>query len=179
MNLRYSPITKANWHELETFLESRGCPHYCWCMVWRNMIPKSDRSSKADKKTSLKKYVDDNLPVGFLTYNDDQPIAWCSIAPRETHRALGGDDRLEDVWSLTCFFIKREYRKQNLGKSLIEQAIHYAKQNGAKYLEAYPVEPTSTSYRFMGITNQFEKAGFKYVKDAGSRRKVMVKKIRN
>jgi hypothetical protein len=31
--------------------------------------------------------------------------------------------------------------------------------SGARYVEAYPVEPDSPSYRFMGFKTTFEKAG--------------------
>jgi hypothetical protein len=57
---------------------------------------------------------------------------------------------------------------------LIENAKNYAKQNGAKYIEAYPVENDSPSYKFMGYIKQFEKAGFKYIKEEGKRRNVMI-----
>lgn len=35
--LLYIPVDKSNWNDLETFFESKGGPHNCWCMVWRNM----------------------------------------------------------------------------------------------------------------------------------------------
>ena len=40
-------------------------------------------------------------------------------------------------------------------------------------LEAYPVDPDSPSYRFMGFIGLFERAGFKAIGRAGSRRHVM------
>jgi GNAT superfamily N-acetyltransferase len=113
-----------------------------------------------------------------LAYLDNEPIAWCSVAPRETHQRLGGDEKLENVWSITCFYIKKEFRKQGFTKLLIEQAIAFAKKNGAQYVEAYPVEPDSPSYRFMGFVKTFEKAGFHFVKMAGKRRHVMTKKVK-
>ena len=48
---------------------------------------------------------------------------------------------------------------------------------GAKYIEAYPVEPDSPSYRFMGFIKTFEKAGFNFVKKVGTRRHVMTYKL--
>jgi hypothetical protein len=56
---------------------------------------------------------------------------------------------------------------------LIEKAKAYARKNGAKYMEAYPVQRDSPSYRFMGFVKTFEKAGFTFVKMAGTRRHVM------
>ena len=52
--------------------------------------------------------------------------------------------------------------------------VNYAKNNGARFVEAYPVDRESPSYRFMGKTQSFREAGFNFVKKAGSRRNVMV-----
>jgi len=74
-------------------------------------------------------------------------------------------------------FIKKEYRDQGLIDLLIENAKKYARKNGAKYLEAYPVDPDSPSYRFMGFIQTFEKADFNFIKIAGTRRNVMTCKL--
>jgi hypothetical protein len=56
---------------------------------------------------------------------------------------------------------------------LLRAAIAHAGRRGAKIVEAYPVDPESPSYRFMGFVSVFERAGFKKVADAGIRRHVM------
>jgi GNAT superfamily N-acetyltransferase len=173
-NLTYKPVTRENWHDLELLFESKGGPHYCWCMPWREMEQGKSRNSKSDKKEALKNSVNDNIPVGLLAYDDSNPIAWCSIAPRDTYRALGGDETIENVWSLVCFFIKKEYRGRHLTELLINEAVNYAKRNGAKYLEAYPVDPHSPSYRYMGYKSTFERMGFTFKHMAGKRRNVML-----
>jgi len=171
--LTFKPVVKNNWHDLECLFESKGGPHHCWCMVWREMNEGKTRGNKADKKGALKGLIDRNIPIGLLCYHDLIPVAWCSIAPRETYRELGGDKSLKDVWSLACFFIRREYRQQNMTKKLILEALKYAKENGAKYVEAYPVEVDSPSYHFMGFRSTFEKLGFEFKHKAGTRRNVM------
>jgi GNAT superfamily N-acetyltransferase len=130
--------------------------------------------TKAEKKESMNRRVLDGVPVGILAYHGEEPVAWCSIAPRETYRALGGDETKPDVWSLLCFFVRRSHRGRNLSARLIGEAVGYAGRNGARYVEAYPVDPESPSYRFMGFTGMFEKAGFREVKRAGKRRRVMI-----
>lgn len=175
--LSYKPVDRRNWEDLEKLFESRGGPSYCWCMVWRKMEKGGNRSSKAEKKAALKSYVEEGTPIGLLCYNSSEPIAWCSIAPRESHRSLSGDEQLNDVWSLTCFFIKREYRKQGLTEKFIREAMKYAKDNGAMYVEAYPVDPDSPSYRFMGFKKVFEEIGFDFRHKAGKRRNVMTNKL--
>ena len=172
--LSYQPVTRANWTDLEQLFESRGGPSYCWCMAWRPAPKTLDRKDKDGKKALLQASTQNHIPIGILGYAGEEPVAWCSIAPRETYRKLGGDIKLQGVWSLVCMFVKRTHRGQGHIKPLIRAAIAHAKQAGAQYVEAYPVTPDSPSYRFMGIVPTFEALGFQYQKDAGSRRKVML-----
>jgi len=44
------------------------------------------------------------------------------------------------VWSVTCFFVARQYRRQGLMVALLKEAIQYAAKRGAKILEGYPSE---------------------------------------
>jgi GNAT superfamily N-acetyltransferase len=146
-------------------------------MVWRKNENEKLIPGKLGKKASMKRRVHEQIPVGILAYQNEVPVAWCSIAPRDTYRSLGGDDTKKDVWSLTCFFIKRQLRGTGMAPALLQAAIHYAEEGGASYVEAYPVDPDSPSYRFMGFKPMFEKKGFKFVKMAGKRRNVMLLKL--
>ena len=175
--IKVKPVDKNNWKDFETLFKSRGGPSYCWCMAWRMTKDELKDNNSTSRKKFIKQRVWSKTPIGLLAYLETEAVAWCSIAPRETYQRLGGDERLEDVWSIACFFIKKEYRDQGLIDLLIENAKKYARKNGAKYLEAYPVDPDSPSYRFMGFIHTFEKAGFSFVKKAGTRRHVMTCKL--
>jgi hypothetical protein len=61
-----------------------------------------------------------------------------------------------------------------VAEKLITAALAYAKDNNAKYVEAYPVDPDSPSYRFMGFKSMFANMGFELKHKAGQRRYVMV-----
>jgi GNAT superfamily N-acetyltransferase len=105
--------------------------------------------------------VQAGVPIGLLGYLGETPVAWCSIAPRDTYRqGLGGAGE-PDTWSLACMFIRRDLRGQGITRQLIKAAVDHARAHGAKIVEAYPVDPDSPSYRFMGFVPTFEKAGFK------------------
>jgi ribosomal protein S18 acetylase RimI-like enzyme len=176
-NIVIKPVDRNNWMDFESLFQSKGGPHYCWCMAWRMTKDELKQNNSAFRKECIKQRVWSDTPIGILGYSENKAIAWCSIAPRETHHRLGGDENLKNVWSITCFYIKKEYRRQGLVKLLVEQAKDYAKENGAEYVEAYPVEENSPSYRFMGYMKTFEKMGFQFVKMAGTRRHVMLYKI--
>ncbi|MBX2852012.1 MAG: GNAT family N-acetyltransferase [Phycisphaeraceae bacterium] len=174
MKLEFHPVTVDRWGDFEKLFESRGCPHYCWCMLWRTNECKKTIPGKAGKKAAMNNRVEDGTPIGLLAYQDRQPIAWCSIAPRNTYQSLGGDETKDRVWSLTCFFVMRNFRRMGLTEKLLAAAIDYAKGGGAEYVEAYPVAPDSPSYRYMGLVPMFEESGFQFIKTAGSRRNVML-----
>lgn len=173
-SLTIRPVSIENWSAFEALFEAKGGPSYCWCMGWR-MTPEELKHNTAPfRKEFIRQRVWAGIPIGLLAYMEGHPIGWCSVAPRETYRALGGDESLEHVWSVTCFYIQKAFRHRGLVRILIEHAKTYARDNGAKYLEAYPVKPDSPSYHFMGYVKTFEKAGFSSVKRTGARRYVMV-----
>ena len=173
MNLTFHPVTKNRWTDFESLFECRGGPHYCWCMLWRVNENKKSLPGKVGKKASMKRRVDENIPIGLLAYHDDHPIAWCSVAPKDTYRKLGGDTPTDTVWSIVCFFVKREFRKRGVTSQLLAAAVDFATVSGAQRIEAYPVKTDSPTYRFLGLVPMFAKAGFKRVTMAGSRRHVM------
>jgi hypothetical protein len=172
--LTIKPVDSSNWKDFEKLFESKGAPRYCWCMAWRMNSDELKNNTSANRKTFIKKRVVAKVPIGLLAYHGSEPVAWCSIAPRETYERLGGDETVNDVWSIACFFIKKDFRHNGLVDFLIGHAKQFSKTNGAKYVEAYPVSKDSPSYRFMGFISSFEKAGFRFVKKAGSRRNVMI-----
>ncbi|WP_243451123.1 GNAT family N-acetyltransferase [Sphingosinicella sp. CPCC 101087] len=173
----FHEVDRVRWADLESLFEGRGGPSYCWCMAWRAKGAEAARMKGPERKAALERLVRDGVPIGIIGYLHDEPVAWCSIAPRPTYRPLGGPvvagEADEAVWSLVCFYVKRGLRGQGMGHRLLEAAIAHARAEGAKVIEAYPVDPDSPSYRFMGFVSAFEAAGFREVGRAGSRRHVM------
>jgi len=168
------PVDPSTWSDFEKLFTSKGGPSYCWCMAWRMTKEELRQNTSANRKKFIKQRVNKGIPIGLVGYLGDEPVAWCSVAPRDTHQRLGGDDTLQNVWSLTCFYIRKDFRDRGFVDKLIAAAKAYARKHGARYLEAYPVDPDSPSYRFMGFVNSFVKAGFESRGKAGTRRNVMV-----
>lgn len=166
-------VTPKRWADFESLFGSPGAPSYCWCMAWRATPTERELSDHRSRKEALRRRVDDGVPVGLIGYLAGAPVAWCSIAPRTTYRPLCNDPRGEGVWSIACFFLKREHRGTGIGTALLAAAVAHARKRGAKIVEGYPVDPSSPSYRFMGYVSMFEKQGFREIGRAGSRRHVM------
>ena len=173
--ISFRGVDSETWDDLVRLFMARGGPKYCWCMVWRSMPAGERRGDRDAKRTALESRVSDGVPIGILGYVNGEPVAWCSIAPRETYRrglsgaASGGDG----VWSIACFYAPRRLRGQGATRRLIAAAVEYAREGGASVVEAYPVEAGSPSYRFMGTVPSFRKAGFREIGTVGTRRHVM------
>jgi GNAT superfamily N-acetyltransferase len=177
--LSFRAVDLATWPDFERLFEARGGPKYCWCMVWRATPEEARHADGPSRKKAMRRRVQAGVPVGILAYRGGQPVAWCSIAPRSTYRPLGGPAEApgESIWSLVCFFVPRPLRGQGLVPRLIREAEAYARRGGATVLEAYPVDPESPSYHFMGYVQTFRAAGYREVGRAGSRRHVYRKSL--
>jgi len=172
--LSFHEVDRGRWRDLARLFDAPGGPKYCWCMSWRPLENRSRSGGSQRRRAALQRRVRAGVPVGILAYVEGEPIAWCSVAPRETFRPLGGLESPDDtVWSVVCFFVPRRLRRRGLMGRLLGAAIETARLHGATILEAYPVNPDSPSYRFMGFVPLFRAAGFKPVGRAGSRRQVM------
>jgi GNAT superfamily N-acetyltransferase len=176
--LVFREVDRSRWTDLAQLFESRGGPKACWCMVWRATPAEQKKTDGASRRAALKRRVDIGTRIGLLGYLDDEPVAWCSIAPRATYRRLGGHDYPghdpANIWSVVCFFVKRGLRRQGVTARILTAAVAHARAQGATAIEAYPVEPDSPSFRFMGFIGSFKAAGFREVGRAGTRRHVMV-----
>lgn len=175
--IEYKPVEQGSWSDFEALFQSASKLRTCWCMAWRMTKEESTDKTPERRKEYMRRRILSGMPVGLLVYCGSQAVGWCSVAPRETYRRLGGDESLENVWSIVCFYIKKEFRGRQIVSGMIAAAKDYAANHGAKHLEAYPVDPGSPSYRFMGYVRTFETAGFQHMQDAGIRRHVMIFKL--
>lgn len=181
IELSFREVTAETWPDFEKLFESRGGPKNCWCMVWRVSGAESALADSASRKAAMKQRIHSGVPVGILGYAGDVPVAWCSIAPRDTYRKtmaeVQGSDPEERVWSVVCFFVARSARGQRAFNSLLEAAEALARSHGATVLEGYPVDEDSPSYRFGGFVGSFEKTGFEHAGRAGTRRYIVRKRL--
>ena len=176
--LQFHPVTRERLADLARFSEQQGKFRYCSCMRWRMRSTEFQRSTREGRVAALEGLVRQGAPVGILAYSDGDPVGWCSIAPRQTYRALEryrALPRLDDaqVWSVVCFFVERHVRRQGITLGLLRAAVDYARSHGAKVIEGYPVEPGPRLYTYMGSPSTFRRAGFRDVTPAGQARQVM------
>jgi GNAT superfamily N-acetyltransferase len=169
LNLEFHPVTPKRWADFESLFGAKGACGGCWCMLWRLTRKEFEQQKGEANRQAMKTIVESGEIPGLLAYSEKQPVAWCSVAPRENFPALERSRVLkkiddEPVWSISCFFIHKDYRKKGLSVRLLEAAVDYIKKQGGRIVEGYPVEPkkgkTADVFAWTGLASFFKKAGF-------------------
>ena len=181
-DLETIPVTPDHWQDLERLFGKNGAYGGCWCMWWRVTRSQFKKQAGQANKEALKAIVDSGEVPGILAYASGQPIAWCSVAPRETFPSLERSrtlKRVDDqpVWSIVCFYVAKPYRRKGLMAELLRAAIDYARQCGAKIVEGYPIEPKHDNLHpvstFTGIVSAFQEVGFVEVARISEKRPIV------
>ena len=138
-------------------------------MYWRETRAEYEKKKGAGNRRALRKLVTSGPAPGLLAYAEGSPVGWCAIAPRARYSTLERSRvlaRIDDapVWSAPCFFITRTFRRKGLTARLLAAAVDFARKNGAKVVEGYPVEPKKGAmpdvFAYTGLPSAFKKAGF-------------------
>ena len=171
--IRFEPLTRSNWGKFVQLFGEKGACENCWCMYYR--LSRADyREGKADggNREAMKELVMQGRPTGILGFYEEQPIAWCAFSPREDFIRLARSkmhkriDQLP-VWSITCFFVDKSFRRHGVSVALLKGVISHAREKGIKVIEAYPAIPAKEhlpdSSLWAGLHSAFEKAGFEIV----------------
>ncbi len=181
-SLHFHPVTKKRWTDFETLFGERGACGGCWCMFWR-LTRKEFESQKGEgNRKAMKTIIQAGKIPGILGFSQDRPVAWCSVAPRDQFSALDRSRILKPVdnlpvWSISCFFVEKKYRRKGLSIQMIKAAVDYVKKNGGSVVEAYPVEPKkdkmADAFAWTGLASAFTKAGFKECARRSATRPIM------
>ncbi len=183
--LTFHPATPDRWGDVEALFGERGACAGCWCMYWRLDAKAYTAGKGAGNRAALRRLVRQGEEPGILGYAGDEPIGWCAIAPREEYPRLDRSRvlaRLDDtpVWSISCLFVARPWRKRGVSGALIEAAVAHARARGAKIVEGYPVDPAAPqadAFVWTGIASAYERAGFRETERRSPTRPIMRRKV--
>jgi len=156
-------------------------------MFWRIPRKKFVEGKGGGNKRALKSVVTRGpIAPGILGYAGDEPIAWCAVAPRAVYPALERSRVLKPVddkpvWSVSCLFVVKAYRRKGVSVRMIEAAAEFAQANGASIVEGYPVQPSNERapdpFIWTGTASAFQKAGFKEVARRSATRPIMRREV--
>lgn len=172
----FKEICADLWPDFEALFGAKGACGGCWCQSWRVLQGgKLWEETKGEKARQLtRSLILTGRMTGLLAYEGDKPVGWCSYGPRvvfprlERVKAYRRDDT-EGIWSITCFFIPKEYHHKNLARQMLAAALRFMKKRHVRIVEAYPVPPTLDgsklpgAFVWTGPLSIFEKAGFEIV----------------
>jgi len=182
--LAIHPLTPDRWSDLEALFGERGACGGCWCMCWRLPRTQYEQQKGAGNKRAFHAIVAAGDVPGVLAYADGEPVGWCAVAPRTDYPALARSRILRPVddapvWSISCLFIARPFRRRGVSVRLLEAATEYARTHGARIVEGYPVEPRGSmpmmpdAFVWTGLATAFRRAGFQEVARRSETRPVM------
>ena len=151
-------------------------------MWWRRSASEFEAHKGEPNRLAFRAIVEAEEEPGILALVDGEPAGWCSVAPRTVLPRLGRSRILkrvdeQPVWSITCFFVARPYRRRGLSVALLREAARHARRRGAQIVEGYPVEPRADpmpdAFAWYGIASAFRAAGFEEVARRSDTRPIM------
>jgi GNAT superfamily N-acetyltransferase len=167
--LSFYPLTTERWADFEQLFGANGACGGCWCMWWKLVTRDFDHMKGEANRQAQQRIVASGTVPGILVYAGNEPVGWCAVEPRGNYprlarsRVMAPVDQAE-VWSITCFFIHKRYRRQGLTVQLLGAVAEYIKTRGGKILEGYPVEPKDdrmpAAFAYTGLASAFSQAGF-------------------
>lgn len=191
-DLRIVPANEATWEELRSVFTD-SYPRRCLCQrfkvagwVWRDTT-QEQRATMLCEQTACGD-PDAETTSGLVAYVEGEPAGWVAVEPRTAYPKLrtlrvpwsGRDEDKDDdtIWAVTCFAVRKGYRGRGLTYSLAAAAVDYAREHGARALEAYsmitqPGKEITWGELHVGARQVFEEAGFHQVGRPTVRRVIM------
>lgn len=157
-------LSSDNWNDFVSLMQTDKQCSECWCLNHREP---SECPTGTAAQEKMQKLTTEKRVGGLLAYKDQACVGWIAIDPMSDlvgHDCQStGKDR---EWSIHCLFVKDGFRGQGISNLLIQEAIKYAKSNGAKLISAFPIPEANRSRfpvneaEFSGRFSTFKKLGF-------------------
>lgn len=186
------PANEASWNDLGAVLGAAD-PARCQCQrfkvpgwIWRDST-QEERTAMLRAQTGCGN-PDARTTSGLVAYLGDEPVGWVAVEPRTAYPKLrtsripwsGRDEDKDDdtVWAVTCFAVRKGFRGRGLTYPLARATIDYARDRGARAIEAYPMltrpgKEITWGELHVGPYQAFEDAGFREISRPTLRRAVL------
>lgn len=169
--LSFKPIKRNLWTDLEELFGPNGACAGCWCMFWKLRGKAYDEARGFETRQMHKSIVDSGVITGLLAYLHGEVVGWIAVEPRAAYPKLAHSRALkpvdgQPVWSITCFFVARNFRHQGITVELLKAALDHVRKQGGRIVEGYPVETHKempAPFIYTGTASAFQQAGFQEV----------------
>jgi GNAT superfamily N-acetyltransferase len=184
MAVTVQPVSEARFDDVQTVFGTRGQAAHCQCQRYRMGWYDQQSDNVEGRRELLRDQASEGH--GLLAYLDDEPVGWCSVAPRCDYKYLrqptwkGRNEDKDDasVWAVTCFVIRAGFRRRGVSRALVDGTIDLARKAGARAVEAYPMKPAPGKdvpwgEMHVGALSSFLAAGFQVVHVPSLRRAIV------
>jgi GNAT superfamily N-acetyltransferase len=167
MKLTVRPLTPDLWPALEDLFGKNGAVGAAGACIGGSAEPIAREHE--ENRAAFREVVKRGPPPGLLAFDGNIAVGWCQLTPRDAVPWLDRAWRLKrvddvPVWSLSCFYVRKGYRRRGVASALIAAAVKAAQRAKAPALEAYPLDAEQTpSASWTGYASTFARAGFKTV----------------
>ena len=178
------PVSPEDWRAIETLFGNKGACGGCWCMYWR--VERGGRTWDAMRgapaRSAFRQFVEASKVRAILAFAASAPVAWVCLGPYEdfprlrTVRALLRK-RPAGVWSVVCLYILPRFRRHGLGTRLLRASVEFARSEGARVLEGYPVPARGSmpgAFVWTGVPSMFKQVGFEPLPNPTGGRQIWV-----
>lgn len=191
--LRIIPANEASGEDITAVFGTADYAGQCRCQrlkvrgwIWRDSTLE-ERTGMLQAQTACGE-PDAEATSGLVAYCENEPVGWVAVEPRTAYPKLrttripwtGRDEDKDDdgVWAVTCFVVRKGYRGRGLMYPLARATVDFARERGARALEAYPMitqpgKEITWGELHVGARQVFDEAGFKEVSHPTLRRVVM------
>jgi predicted GNAT family acetyltransferase len=187
VTITIAPVTGGLWPDFEDLFGRQGACYGCWCTHFRMPPAVRRENDRQRNREHIKARIETGPPPGLLAFDDENAVGWMQIGPRadvpEWNNAGRGSAPLDAaealdpaVWAISCFFIRSKARGKGLTHRLVEGGVAFARENGARFVEACPMDLSKDSRSiglFVGSSRVFERAGFERMVERKAGRPLM------
>jgi GNAT superfamily N-acetyltransferase len=195
LELSIVPANEASWDDIQAVFGTRGQAAFCQCQRYKlrpgeafRKFPVEERAFRLRAQTDAG-HPESETTSGLVAYAGGEPAGWCAVEPRTAYEGLvrvfkvpwegrAEDKADETVWAVTCVFVRAGYRGRGIASALAQAAVDFARERGARALEAYPMltppgQKLTVDEIHVGTPSIFAAAGLTEVNRPTIRRVVM------
>ena len=152
-------------------------------MWWKVKRSEWDSQKGETNRRAMRAYVDSGARPGLIAFAGREPVGWIAVEPRKNYPVLTRSRMLKTlddapVWSITCFFVRRDFRNRGVARALIRAAVEHVARKKGRLVEAYPVAPKTDrrlpdAFAWHGLDSMFLSEGFYEVARPSATRSVV------
>ncbi len=174
--IRVISASRDRFDDVDRALTGGGDGASCWCQWWMVRAKDFDGMTRDQRRERLKSDLAAEPASGLVAYVDDVPAGWVKVSARTAQPRLAltrnfqqSPEPFDDpsVWAVTCFVVRREFRRQGVSAALLDAAVAHARTYGARVVEGYPIDTlvsaASSNDLYHGALSTFLDAGFREV----------------